>query len=71
MEKISKYQQLSLREAGQFDRKFLGASVVYEIGNNHCYLEGDRVITCGWTRVCKDRHLRGLSRKVRIARSKG
>ena len=63
MEKTSKYQQLSLREAGQFDRKFLTFDGTGEVTS--------RQITSGWTAVSQDRHTRGLSRKARIARSKG
>ncbi len=45
--------KMSLREAGQFDKKFLTES-------------GHRLITTGWTAVCLDRQTRGISRKARI-----
>lgn len=50
-------QKLSLKEAGEFDKKF------------HRHAEGKiiRVPTTGWTVICQDRHKRGISRKARIS----
>ena len=63
MEKPNKYQQLSLREAGQFDRKFLTFDGEGKVTS--------RQITAGWTARSQNRRNLGLSRKARIARSKG
>jgi hypothetical protein len=48
--------QMSLREAGQFDMKF-------RVGDR-------RVVTTRWTAVSNDRRDRGVSRKARVARKK-
>ncbi len=54
----TKVQQLSLRESGEWDRRFHIA--VGETGVT-------RRVTTAWQHVCLDRAKRGVSRKARIA----
>ena len=57
-------QELSCREGGQFDRKF--------IRNTHTDVTGavtyiERTPTTGWGRICRDRAKAGLNRRSRKA----
>lgn len=65
-EKARKYQQLSLAEAGQFDRKFR----VTKSGPGMDAEFGARVPTTGWEVVSQRRQAAGVSRKARIKAKK-
>jgi hypothetical protein len=56
-----KYQQLSCRDAGQFDKKFRAVDAE---GN------GVRIPVTGWEKVCRDRAARGVSRSARLKAKK-